>query len=138
MADDDRVRRRHFVEVANRQRALVLDLGVVEEEALYPHARRRLLRFGAQLVDDAADGDELDVERVADQDLVEQHVAAGVVVTVDEAGDDRHTVGVEGLRALSGESLDGAAAADGNETSVRDGECLGARRLRIHGVDLAH
>ena len=36
------------------------------------------------------DGDELDFERIADEHFVEQHVAAGVVVAVDEAGHDRH------------------------------------------------
>ena len=63
---------RHLVEVVNVQRAIVLHLGVVEEIAFHPGARRSLASLGAELFDDAGDGDELHFVRVADQHFVEQ------------------------------------------------------------------
>ena len=106
MMDDHRMVLRHLVEVVDVELALVLHLGVVEEISLDPSARRRLWRLGAQLVDDAVDGDELDLEGIADEHLVEQHVAAGVIVAVDEAGHDRHLLCVERLRSFAGQRLD--------------------------------
>ena len=100
MLHDDRMLGRHLVEVVHVERALVLELRVVVEIALDPRARRRLLRLGAKLLDDARDRDELDLERIADEHFVEQRGAAGVIVAVGEAGHDRHLLRVERLRAL--------------------------------------
>jgi hypothetical protein len=91
---------RDLVEIVNVERALVLELRVVEEVSLDPRSRRRLACFGAQLVDDAGDRHELDLERIADEHLVEQRRAAGVVVTVDESGHHCHPFGVDRLAAL--------------------------------------
>ena len=72
MLHDDGMLGRHLVEIADVERALVLELRVVVEVALDPRARRRLLRLRAELLDDAGDRDELDLERIADEHLVEQ------------------------------------------------------------------
>ena len=86
MTHRHRMLARHLVQVLDRKRALVLHLGVVEEEALDPEARGRGLGLGAQLLHDAGDGDELDLVRIADDDLVEQDRAGRVVVRVDKPG----------------------------------------------------
>ena len=98
MMDADGMFRRDLVEIVNVELAVVLDLRIVEEVAIDPKARGRLLGFGAELVDDAGDGDELDVVGIADEDFVEQDVAAGVIVAIDESRHDRHLLCVEGLR----------------------------------------
>src|SRR5262249_204377 len=53
VTDRDRMLTRHLIEVVNRKRALVLYLGVVEEEAFHPEAWRRRARAFLELVDDA-------------------------------------------------------------------------------------
>jgi hypothetical protein len=95
----DRVLARDLVEVVDIERALVLHLGVVEEEALDPEARRRRAGALTQLLDDAGDRDELDLIGVADHHVVQQDRAGRVIVGVDEARHDRHLPGVEGSRA---------------------------------------
>ena len=82
------------------------------------------------------DRDELDFERIADQHLVEQRRAPGVVVRVDEAGDDGHPPGVERLRALADQRPHVGAAADRGEPGAGDGERLGARARAVYRVDL--
>ena len=116
--------------------AVVLHLGVVEEIPFHPGARRRLAGFGAQLVDDAGDGHELDHVGIAHQHLVEQHIAGRVIVAVDEPGHDGHLLRIERLGSLAGERLDLGAAAHGGEPSALDRERLRLRRARIHRVDL--
>ena len=94
---------RHLIEVVNRKRALVLHLGVVEEEALDPEAGRRRARPFLELVDDAGNAHELDLVRIADDDVVQQDRAGGVIVGVDAARHDRHLLGINNLRVPSGE-----------------------------------
>ena len=118
MLHDDRMLGRHLVEVVHVERPLVLELRVVVEVALDPGARRRLLRLRAQLLDDAGDRDEFDLERIADEHLVEQRRAARVIVAVDEAGHDRHLLRVERLRAFADEPSDVRGAPDGDEPSA--------------------
>ncbi len=96
---------RYLVEVVNVQLAIVLHFGVVEEEAFHPGAWRGLLRFCAQLLDDAADRHEFDHIRIADQDVVQQRLARRMIVAVDEPGHDGHLLGVEGLRLLAEQAL---------------------------------
>ncbi len=86
-----------LVEVLRVERAAVLDLGVVVEVALDPCAGRGGGGAGAELVDDALNGDELDLVGVTDEDVVEQTLAATMVVRVDEAGDYGHLLRVVGL-----------------------------------------
>ena len=60
----------------NVKQAVVLDLRVVEEVSVDPKARGRLLGFCAEFVDDAGDGDKLDLIGIADEDFIEKDVAA--------------------------------------------------------------
>ena len=76
MLHGDRMILRHFIEIVHVQLALVFHLRIVEEVALHPCSGRRLLGLRPQFVDDAADRDEFNLERVADDHLVEQRVAA--------------------------------------------------------------
>ena len=136
VADGDRLLFRHLIEVVDVERALVLHLGVVEEESLDPKSGGRLARSGAELVDDAGDGDELDLVRVADEDIVEQDRAGRVIVRIDESGHDRHLLGVEALGLLADERLDVLGASHGDEPAGLDGESFRSRRNRIDRVDL--
>ncbi len=136
MSNSHRVILRHPVQVANVQRPLVLHLGVVVEEAADPVARRRLARFGDELVDDAVDRHELDVERIADDHLVEQRLADRMVVTIDEARHDRHALRVEHLSVLAGECTDLCVAADRNEMAAADCEGFGPGESSIDGMDI--
>ncbi len=122
VADGDRVLFRHLIEVVDVERALVLHLGVVEEESLDPKSGGRLARSCAELVDDAGDGDELDLVWIADEDVIEQDRAGRVIVRIDEAGHDRHLFGVEALSLLADERLDVLGAAHGDEPAGLDGE----------------
>jgi hypothetical protein len=76
--------------VVDVELAFVLDFRVVEEESLDPRTRRRRARLGAQLVDDARDRDELDLERIANEHLVHQHRSRRVIVTIGEPWYDGH------------------------------------------------
>jgi hypothetical protein len=136
MSNSHRVILRHPVQVENVQRPLVLHLGVVIEEAADPVAWRRLACFGDELVDDAVDRHELDVERVADDHLIEQRLADRMVVTIDEARHDRHALRVEHLSVLAGECSDLCVAADRNELAAAYCEGLGAGQSGIHGIDV--
>jgi len=100
-----------------------------------PRARRHGGGLSLELVDDALDRDELHFERIADQHLVEEGGAAGVVVTIDEAGHDGHLPGVEGLGPFADEPADVGAASDSDEATALQRECLGARRGGVHRVD---
>ncbi len=70
VVNGDRMVFRDLVEIVNGELPAILHFGVVEEIALHPVAGRRLGGAGAQLLDDAVDGDHLDFERIADQDFV--------------------------------------------------------------------
>ena len=134
--DGDGMLLRHLVEIVDVECALVLHLGVVEEIALDPRARRCLPRLRAQLVDDAPDRHELDFVRVADDHFVEQHVAGRMVVAVDEAGHDGHLLRVDRLRVLADQPLDVAGLADRDESARRHSERLCCRHRVVDGVDL--
>src|SRR6516225_574211 len=105
MMDAYRMLRRDLIEVVHVELAVVLHLCVVEEVSIDPKTRRSLLGFGAQFFDDAGDCDKLDLIGIPDDDLVEQGVAAGMVVAIDESGDDRHLLGVEGPGTFADECL---------------------------------
>src|SRR5688572_28274688 len=126
MSNSHRVILRHPVQVAYVQRPLVLHLGVVIEEAADPAARRRLACFGDELVDDAVDRYELDIERVADDHLVQQRLADRMVVTIDEARHDRHALRVEHLSVLAGQCSDLCVATHRDELAAAYCEGLGA------------
>ena len=126
MVHRDRVVLRHLIEIVNADQAIVLHLGVVEEVPFHPCARWRLAGLGAELVHDARDGDELDNVGVADDYVVEQHVAGCVIVAVDEPGHDGHLPGVQRLRRF--DRLDVCAAADGGEAAGLDRERFGLRQ----------
>jgi hypothetical protein len=125
---------RYFVEIADVQLALVLHLGVVEEVALHPRASRRLLCLRAKLLDDAGDGDELDLERIADEHFVEEHVTAGLVMTIGEARHDRHLLRVDRPRIFAGQAFDLVVRPHGNEPAVLHRERDGLRHARIDRV----
>jgi hypothetical protein len=136
MLNRHRVILRYLVQILNGQRAFVLDLGIVVEEALDPIAGRRLARLGRELVEDAGDRDELDVEGIADRNLIQQYFSDGVVVTIDEARDDRHALCVEHLRALARKRTDLSVRTHRNESAASYRERLGARQASVHGVDV--
>ena len=136
MMHQDRVILRNLIQVVNVELAIILHLGVVEEISVDPIARGRLLRFGAEFVDDAGDGDKLDFEGIADDDVVEQSVAARMIVTIDEPGHDGHLLGVERLGPLADERLNVLIAPYGDEPANLDRECLRLRRAGIDRVDL--
>ncbi len=135
MVDRDREVLRYLIEVMNVELAIVFYLGIVEEIAFDPSARRRLAGLRAEFVDDAGDGHELDFVGIADDDVVEQGVAGRVIMAVDESGHDGHLPGVERLGALGDEPLDIGVAADGGESAGLDCECLRFRRAGIDRVD---
>ena len=70
MMHRDRMLGRDLVQILGRERALVLELGVVVEVALDPGAGRQRRGLRLELVDDALDGDEFDLKRIADQHFV--------------------------------------------------------------------
>ncbi len=57
-------------------------------------------------------------------------------MAIDEAGDDGHLFGVEGLGPLAGQILDLRAAADGGEPGGLHCERLRLGHAGIHRVDL--
>src|SRR5262249_9209004 len=105
-------------------------------EALDPVTGRRGAGPRLELVDDAANGDELDLVRIADDDIVEKDRAGRVIVGVDEAGHDGHLLSVDDLRSLAGERPQLLAAADRDEAAALDREGLRPRHQRVDGVDL--
>jgi hypothetical protein len=84
----------------------------------HPGSRRRLAGFRAEFFDDAVDGHELDHVGIADQDLVEQDVAGGMIVAVDEPGHDGHLLGVERLGPFADQRLDVRGAPHGEESAA--------------------
>src|SRR5215467_10511821 len=88
------------------QQTLVLHLGVVEEISLHPSGSRRFPCFSAEFVNDAGNRHELDDIRIADENLIQQHVTRGMIVAINESRNDRHLLGVESLRSLADERLD--------------------------------
>src|SRR5947207_15370098 len=101
MMNDDRVLGRHEVQVAGVERTLILELRVVEEVPLDPRPCRSDTRLRAQLLDDAGNGNEFDLEGIADEKLVEQRRPTRMVVAVDEARHDRHPLCIERLRTAA-------------------------------------
>jgi hypothetical protein len=118
------VLRGHLIEVADVEAAACLDLRVVVEVSLVPRSGRHLTRLRPQLLDDARDGDELDLERVADEDFVEERGPARMIVAVGEPRTIVICFASNGLGALASESLDGGGASDGDEPTA-------ARRERL-------
>ncbi len=135
MVNRHRVLLRDLVQIMDVEGTLVLDFGVVVEIALDPEARRRLRRTFAELVDDAADGHELDFERIAHQHFVQQGFAFGMVVAIDEPRDDGSLTGVDDLRALAGERLDLVVGSHRHEAIAADGNGLSPWHPRIHRPD---
>jgi hypothetical protein len=132
----DRMLGGHPVEIMPVERALVLQLRVVVEEPFHPRAGRRLPRLRAQLVHDALDRHEFDLERIAHEHLVEKRRAAGVVVAVREPGHDRHLLRVVRPGALPDQAANVGVRPHGDEPSALRRECLRARQRAVHRVDL--
>jgi hypothetical protein len=84
----------------------------------------------------ALDRDELDLEGVPDQHLVEQRRPAGMIVRVDEAGDDGHPLRVERPGPLARERAHVGARAEGGEPRAGNRERLDARQRSVDRVDL--
>src|SRR5215469_6686901 len=102
----DRMVARHPIEILDSEPTFILDLGVVVEIALYPVPARSLLRFCPQLLDDAVDTHELDLERVAHDHFVQQVVTNGVIVAIDESRHDGHLPRIEHPGSLTRKRLD--------------------------------
>ncbi len=66
MMDHNRMVLGDLIQIVNIEQAIVLHLGVVEEKPFHPCARRRLLGFRAEFLDDAVDSDEFDYVGIAD------------------------------------------------------------------------
>src|SRR5215467_7931108 len=103
MMDTHRMLGRHLIEIVQIELAVILHFGVVEKESFDPETGRRLLSFGAEFVDDAANGHKLDFKRIANDYLVEKNVAPGVIVAIDESGHDCHLLGIERASAFANE-----------------------------------
>ena len=93
----------HLIQVAYRQRPLVLELGVVVEVAVYPSTGRCGTRLVTQFGDDAVDGDEFHLERVSHEHFVQERGTPRVIVRIDEARHDGHSLRVDQLRAFARE-----------------------------------
>ena len=116
--------------------AVVLHLCVVEEVSIDPKASGRLLGLGAEFIDDAGDGYKLDLIGVADEDFVEQSVAARVIVAIDKSGHDGHLLCIEGLRFPTDERLSFCCTPLVEESSTFNSKSLRLRHAGIDGVDL--
>jgi hypothetical protein len=132
----DRVVLRHLVQVVNVEQAIVFHLGVVEEIAFDPGARRCLGSFRAKFGDDTVNRHKLDHVGIADDDVVKQYVAGRMIVAVDEPGHDGHLFGVECLGPFAGERLHPCGGPHGGEPAGLDRERLHPRRAGIDCVDL--
>src|SRR5215468_8783925 len=104
--------------------ALVLNFRIIEELAIHPVSSWCLLRVCAQLLDDAIDGDELDLKGIADRSVVQHLLADGVVVTVDESRDNGHLLRVERFGALAEETTQLFVSANRDEPTILYGERL--------------
>src|SRR5215510_12494972 len=121
----------------HRKRALILHLGVVEEEAFHPEAWRCHPRALLELVDNARNRHELDLVWIADDDVVQQDRAGRMIVSVDTARHDRHLIGVEDLRLPTSQRPDVFTLAQSHETPALDGDRFCPRLEWIDGIDLA-
>src|SRR5438552_9202404 len=128
--------RRHEVQVADVERTLILELRVVEEVSLDPRPCRSDASLRAQLLDDAGNGDEFDLEGIADEDFIEERRPTRMAVAVDEARHDRHLLRVERLRAAADESSDVGRAPDGDDAGRLHRERFRARKCGVHRIDL--
>src|SRR5262249_55358016 len=135
MTHDDGMFRRYFVEVGSVEVKLVFHLRVIEEISFDPHTSRRFAGSRAELLDDTGDGDELDLERIADQDFVEQGVARRVIVAIDKAGHDGHLFCIKYLCVFPRERFDLMVASNEDEPAGADRERRGPR-WRVHRVYL--
>src|SRR6476469_2871568 len=106
MRDRDWMDSRNPVEIGARQGTSILYLGVIIEHALDPLAGRGLGGALLQLADDRIDGDELDLIRVADEDVVKQRFSDRMEMTVDESRHDRHAARIEHFRTLAAKPAD--------------------------------
>ena len=91
----------------------------------------RAYREGCNGHSRALGGDEFHLERIADEDFIQQRGTARMVMSVCESRHDRHLLRVEGLRIFPGESLDVGACADRGETAAFHRECLRQRQSRV-------
>ena len=127
VVDGDWMVLRDLVEIANIELATVLHFRVVEEVAFNPGAGRCLRGAGAELFDDAVDGYELDFEGIPHEHFVEQHGAKGVVVRVDEAGNNSCSLSIHSSHARADQVPNVGIRADGEKSPVLDRESLCAR-----------
>jgi hypothetical protein len=135
MMDTNRVFPRDLVEVMQIKGAIVFYFGVVKKMPFNPKARGSFGGLGAELIDDAGDGDELDFKGIADEDAIKQDVAFGVIVAIDEAWHDRHLLGVDRVSALPDECFRLQCAPHEDEAGTL--HCKGCRpgHTRIDGVN---
>ena len=136
MIHDHRMIERDLVEIMHVELAAILDFGVVKKLSFHPGTRRCGAGARLELVDDAVDGDELDLVGVADDNVVEQAGSGRVIVTVDETRDHRHPLGIERLRLAPRQSSDVGGRADGHEPAVLDREGLRLRHAVVDRVDI--
>src|SRR5581483_8786646 len=100
--DADRMLPRDLVQIMNVDLAPVLHLRVIVEISLHPETGWRLLRTSPELLHDAGDGDEFNLVGITDQHIVEEHVASGMIVAINESRDDRHLLRIKALGRLAG------------------------------------
>src|ERR1700683_654642 len=125
---------RDLIEIMYVELALVLHLGVVEEESLDPRVRRGLLRLCLELIDNAGNRDEFDLIGISDQNLVQQSIAGCVVVAIDETGYDRHAFGIDGPGLFADVTANLGIAAERDESAASDRERRSRRHYRIERV----
>jgi len=88
---------------------------------------RRFGGTGLELVDDALDGDEFDDIRISDQNLVQQDVAAAMIVGVVETRHDHHAIGLIGARLGTGQRFHVGGAAEAGVSAAVQPLCRGGR-----------
>src|SRR5580704_3591295 len=135
MMDHDRMFLRDLVQVVHVELAIVLYLSVIKEVTIDPKPRGRLPGFCAEFIDDAGDGDKLDLVGVADDDFVEENVSARMIMTIDKSGHDGHLFSIVGLCPPADERLRFCCAPHVHESSTLNGKSLRLRHAGIDGVD---
>src|SRR6185437_11903364 len=134
--------RRDLVQVVDSQATSVSHLGVVEEVSFDPSAGRRLAGAFLELLDDAIDGEELDLEWITHHHSVQQDLSLGVVVTIDESWNDCHFLRVENGCTPTSQIADVIIATHRLKSALPDGEGLCTRQRWINrikiGVDDDH
>ena len=122
---------RHLVQIGAGQLAALSDLGIVVLVADDPLSGRFPGRRLPDLLLDLGQTAQIqiDVGELGDAG------AGGVRMGVDEAGRDRHPLGVDHLYVWPGEVPDIVRAPYCSETTVLDGEGLRPRQRVVHRVD---